>query len=836
MIFRNLFTSLFTAIFLLTMVGARAERIKVACVGNSITHGVGVRNLHKDSYPSVLGQLLGDGYEVRNFGYSSRTMLMKGDWPYMKEQMYQDALAYQPNIVTIALGTNDTKPENWKYGKDFQKDLETMIAAFKALPSHPAIYVCLPVPTTGNYGINNKVLVSGVIPAIKKAVAHQKVHLVDLYTPLRPHDDYFPDRVHPNEKGAVLIAQTLYKGLTGKSASDYVVQAFPGKKTQWHGFDRYDFQYNGKDAIVVAPKKAAKGNPWIWRPAFFDAFPSVDDALLKRGFHVAYYDLTHLYGSPNSVNLGTSFYYLLKDYYGLSSKVTVEGFSRGGFFAINWAAKNTDKVACLYLDAPVCDIFSWPSRKDAALWQGFLKEWGLTNEQATTFRGNAIDQVAALAKANIPIISVCGDNDHVVPFKENMAVVWKRYKELGGTRIELILKPGVDHHPHSLENPDRVVQFIVRHQPGATDKQHITVRGTLQNVYAKMQSKETVRVAFLGGSITEMSGWRTYIQQSLKQRFPDAKFDFVDAGVASTGSTPGAFRIVNDVLSKGKIDLLFVEAAVNDDTNGYDAVAQVRGMEGEVRHALKSNPQMDLVMLHFIYDPFIPILQSGRTPDVILNHERVANQYHVSSINLAQEIAERMAAGEFTWDEFGGTHPSPFGHTFYAAAINRLFDSCWKGQPQQTSTAAPLIAPLDSFSYDAGHFVDIKQAKCGKGWKVVADWTPQEKIETRQGFVNVPMLEAHQAGAKMSLNFKGKAIGIFCVAGPQAAVLEYSIDGAPYKSLNTYTQWSNYLYIPWLYMLEDTLKDKEHTLILRIAKENKKTGRYACQIRNFVVN
>ena len=119
-------------------------------------------------------------------------------------------------------------------------------------------------------------------------------------------------------------------------------------------------------------------------------------------------------------------------------------------------------------------------------------------------------------------------------------------------------------------------------------------------------------VAFLGGSITEMKGWRDMICEDLKQRFPYTKFTFVAAGIPSTGSTPGAFRLTDDVLSKGKVDLLFVEAAVNDDTNGFSAIEQVRGMEGIVRHALVSNPSMDIMMLHFIYDPFIPKLDKGR--------------------------------------------------------------------------------------------------------------------------------------------------------------------------------------------------------------------------------
>ena len=91
----------------------KADNIKVACVGNSITEGFGLENPSVESYPAVLQSLLGNNYEVENFGLSARTLLMKGDLPYMKEQRFKDALEFLPDIVTIKLGTNDSKPYNW---------------------------------------------------------------------------------------------------------------------------------------------------------------------------------------------------------------------------------------------------------------------------------------------------------------------------------------------------------------------------------------------------------------------------------------------------------------------------------------------------------------------------------------------------------------------------------------------------------------------------------------------------------------------------------------------------------------------------------------------------
>lgn len=839
---KNAIISLFLLFIAVQYVAAQKKVIKIACIGNSITYGVGTRNPAKDSYPAVLGQMLGDGYEVRNFGVSARTMLMKGDNPYMKEERYRQALDYNPDIVTIKLGTNDTKPQNWRYKSDFKKDMETMIRTLRALPSKPEIYLCYPIPAYAvQWGINDSIIVHGVMPVINRLAAKYGLKVIDLHTPLTGMKECFADNVHPNEKAAVRIAQAIYRQLTGEEPPAHVSQPFPGLKGKWKGFDQYTFAYQDREAIVVCPKHAATGNPWIWRPAFFGAFASVDEELLRRGFHVAYYDLTHLYGSPRARKSGTDFYWNMVRMYGLSPKVTLEGFSRGGLFAYNWAADHPDKVACIYVDAPVCNVFSWPGRspENAGLWKGLLEEWGLADDQMNSFSGNPIDRLKPLADAGIPVICVCGDSDKVVPFSENSAIVRQRYTAMGAP-FELILKPGVDHHPHSLSDPAPVVDFIIRHQPGYEAKQCYTLRGDYRNSYQMFEKERVGTVAFLGGSITEMKGWRDMICEDLKQRFPYTKFTFIDAGIPSTGSTPGAFRLADDVLSKAKVDLLFVEAAVNDDTNGFNAIEQVRGMEGIVRHALLSNPSMDIMMLHFIYDPFIPKLDGGQMPDVILNHERVANHYLIPSVNLATEIAARMREGEFNWEQFGGTHPKPLGHAYYAATINKVLDeiyaSCVAAGPAVKPHVLPAV-PLDGYSYTNGKLVDIRQAHINKGWQLVPSWTPRLIAEARPGFVDVPMLETDRPGAKLTLDFEGTAVGIFCVSGPAAGILEYSIDGASFKKLDTFTAWSGGLYIPWVYMFDTELPKGKHRLMLRMSKDHHPQSKgTACQIRQFVVN
>ena len=193
----------------------RKDAVRVACIGNSITFGAGIKNRSRDSYPSVLARMLGDNYWVKNFRVSARTMLNKGDHPYMNEPAYKNALAFNPNIVVIKLGTNDSKSFNWKYKADFMKDAQNMINAFKGLPSQPKIYLCYPSKAylTGD-GINDDIISKEIIPMIKKLAKKNDLSVIDLHTAMDGMPELFPDRIHPNEKGAQVMAKAVYQSIS----------------------------------------------------------------------------------------------------------------------------------------------------------------------------------------------------------------------------------------------------------------------------------------------------------------------------------------------------------------------------------------------------------------------------------------------------------------------------------------------------------------------------------------------------------------------------------------------------------------------------------------------
>lgn len=196
--------------WLATIAAPREQALRVACIGNSITDGMGIDMSEVYGYPAVLQRLLGKNYNVKNFGVSARTLMNKGDLPYMKEQAWADAQAFLPNIVVIKLGTNDSKDYNWIHGADYGADLQKMVDTLRALPSKPQIYVCSPIPAARIWGISDSVIVNGEIPAIKRVVKKNKLAYIDLHTEFKPAEGLMQrDGIHPTDKGAAQLAKII---------------------------------------------------------------------------------------------------------------------------------------------------------------------------------------------------------------------------------------------------------------------------------------------------------------------------------------------------------------------------------------------------------------------------------------------------------------------------------------------------------------------------------------------------------------------------------------------------------------------------------------------------
>lgn len=185
------------------------NEIKVACVGDSITEGHGLTSQSHSAYPAVLGNLLGTGYSVLNAGQGGATLVKDGDLPYWNCNEFSNVFDYQPDIIIVKLGTNDTKSHNWDAEK-FSRDYQALVDTFNSIQSRPRIYLCLPVPVFKTaWGINDSTLTNGVIPAITSIGKTNHLTIIDLYSKMKDYPEFFPDGVHPNEGGTKVMAEII---------------------------------------------------------------------------------------------------------------------------------------------------------------------------------------------------------------------------------------------------------------------------------------------------------------------------------------------------------------------------------------------------------------------------------------------------------------------------------------------------------------------------------------------------------------------------------------------------------------------------------------------------
>ncbi len=206
---------LLTACFLLCILTAEAVGpIHIACVGDSITFGARIKEREQNSYPAQLGQLLGDQWNVRNFGVSGATLLKKGDKPYWTLPAFKKSHDFSPQVVIIKLGTNDSKPRNWKYQSEYVTDYIKLIKSYQQLDSHPVVYICYPVPIfRDNFKIVQDTVQNEIRPLIDEVARKTGVKIIDLDSVLIGKGDLFPDGVHPNAAGATIMAETIAKAL-----------------------------------------------------------------------------------------------------------------------------------------------------------------------------------------------------------------------------------------------------------------------------------------------------------------------------------------------------------------------------------------------------------------------------------------------------------------------------------------------------------------------------------------------------------------------------------------------------------------------------------------------
>ncbi len=200
--------------------GYKEGQIKVACVGDSVTYGHSIKGWLGNNYPALLGEMLGDGYNVKNYGVSGSTVQPDGDQPYVITKAYEQSLSYEADIIVFMMGSNDSKPENWKGEEAFLMKYNALIESYLQAEKKPVIYLCTPPVayfpegvTDGNtnYDIQPE-YVQAVSELVKTVADERGFELIDINALTTDQRDYFgSDNVHPNNDGARAIAEAVYE-------------------------------------------------------------------------------------------------------------------------------------------------------------------------------------------------------------------------------------------------------------------------------------------------------------------------------------------------------------------------------------------------------------------------------------------------------------------------------------------------------------------------------------------------------------------------------------------------------------------------------------------------
>ena len=237
------------------------------------------------------------------------------------------------------------------------------------------------------------------------------------------------------------------------------------KESIWNGFKRIDFEFEGRDAILIIPEKANENKNWLLKTEYFDAFPSFEIEMVKRGWHLAYVKNITRWCKDEDLDLKKRFADFLTKEYGLYKKCIPVGMSCGGLIGSKFAAKYPEYVSALYLDAPVMNFLSCPAGVGDAgddMMEEFTNAMEMTLCDLLSYRENPIDKMHLILENKIPVIMVYGDSDGVVPYHENGAVFEKFYRENGGV-IEIYGKENCGHHPHGLSDNTPIIEFVEKY-------------------------------------------------------------------------------------------------------------------------------------------------------------------------------------------------------------------------------------------------------------------------------------------------------------------------------------------------------------------------------------
>lgn len=356
-----------------------------------------------------------------------------------------------------------------------------------------------------------------------------------------------------------------------------------------------------------------------------------------------------------------------------------------------------------------------------------------------------------------------------------------------------------------------------------------TPRTGLPNALPKLSNGGEVRVAYLGGSITEAEGWRPLSLKWLQQKYPKPKLIEINAAVSGTGSDFGAFRLEREVLQQ-RPDLLFVEFAVND--SGGDSRRIIEAMEGIVRKTWAANPETDICFVYTLSEKDLPVVQSGKFQRSAGAMETVADHYGIPSIHLAIQAAQLEKEGKLVFTgqlpkpeekesriifSPDGTHPYvETGHPLYLAAIERSMPKIEEVSSKRARVIPPPLAPGN---WERAELLPLEQVEYSSGWrKLELGKDTVASLSNRTG--RTAFWVAEKAGERITLRFTGRVFGLYTIKGPDVGYFKVSVDGGEPKKFTVFDSYcveDRYRIKSWVYPEE--LSDGPHTITIEVADD-----------------
>ncbi|MFR9564546.1 MAG: GDSL-type esterase/lipase family protein [Rikenellaceae bacterium] len=613
---KRIITLLLATILLVSCIEEQRP-VKIACVGDSITFGAKIKNREANSYPQQLQSMLGDGYDVRNFGVSGSTALTGSDRSYVGKSAFRDMMNFAPDVVLLKLGTNDSNIALRSEMGRFEECYNAIIDSIYSVSPKCRVVLLAPIKAhnpISQWGIDSTYIEKSILPRVQQIAYQRDLEVVNLYPMFDKYEEYLmPDRVHPSALGAAKIARRLYELLT-LPTTKYTFDKELKERHSFHGFSCYEFDFEGNTSRVAVPRVVAKGKPWVMRARFWGNknFYHTDVALLERGFHILYTDVTDLYGSPEAVRRLTRFI----DYAasrGLNERCVIEALSRGGLVGYNYALQQPERVALLYGDAPVLDFNSWPIgfKPEGVDTRKLLKAYGFEScVEAAAYGANPLDNAAQIAHCGFDMMHVCGDADDVVPMTQNTLPFIKRVEATGG-KVKLIVKEGVGHHPHGLVNPEPIVEQILISTGQFASPTTVPTQGaeyrqmsdwvSISNEITEMAAAQKYDILLLGNSITQgFGGERKLVRykpgnEAMTAAFPN--HTWLGAGIAGDRTEHLLYRILNGGYELCEPKYVVLTIGINNLFSGEDSAEDTfNGIVACTEAATKKMPNAKIIL------------------------------------------------------------------------------------------------------------------------------------------------------------------------------------------------------------------------------------------------